>query len=132
MVKKMKNESSTTILIIMIITFLACSFLLLFFINYLDQIYIITESNRLNQEGLGSSSLFISQATNPIFRSKEILEARLGLYGTILFFVIILLLIISGVYIVRRIIRKIKIAIMIEDEFKKMDISVKNKSSNKN
>ncbi len=80
----------------------------------------MTESSRLNQEGLGSSGLFVSQATNPFFRSKEILEGRLGIYGTILFFLIILLLIISGVYIILRIIKKINKAIEIEDESKKM------------
>ncbi len=120
MVKKMKNESNTTILVIMVITFLVCSFLLLFFINYLDEIYRMTESSRLSQEGLGSSGLFISQATNPFFRSKEILEGRFGIYGTVLFFVIILLLIVSGIYIISRIIKKINKSIAIEDESKKM------------
>ena len=126
MVKKYEKESDKTILIVMIITFLVCSSLLLFIINYLDQLYKITEDNRLSQEGLGSINLFYN-AGNPIFRSKDILEARFGIYGTLLFFDLILLLIVSGIYLFLKIKKKINDSINKEDESRKINISVRNR-----
>ncbi len=85
MVKKLDNEPESTILIIMIITFIACLFLLLFFIYYLDQIYKITEQNKIYEGELRSSGIFL----------------------TIFLGIIILLLLISGTYIINKIKNKI-------------------------
>jgi len=127
MIKKETGESENTILIILIITFIVCLSLLLFFISYLDQIYKISEGDRVIQGELGSSAVFINMAGNPIFRSKAILEERLGIYGTILFFIIILLLLISGIYLFIRLKRKIHASIIKEEESKKMDVTISHK-----
>jgi uncharacterized membrane protein len=103
MVKKKSDESESTIFIIMIITFIVCLFLMLFFISYLDQIYKVTEENRISQGELGSSGIFSNPAGNPILRSETILEERFGIYGTIFYFTIILLLIISSTYLIIKI-----------------------------